>query len=76
MKNVEEVVLRILNLPADKIIDDSFGIESCEKWDSLAQIGMVVEMENVYNTSFTIDEAMNMDTVGGIKKVLKAKGIL
>jgi acyl carrier protein len=76
MKSVEEIVISFLNLPADTHIDDNFGVENCSKWDSLAQIGMVVELESAFNTSFTTDEAMNMDTVGGIKAVLKAKGVL
>jgi len=76
MKSVEEVVIGFLKLPTDTKIDDNFGVENCSKWDSLAQIGMVVEMESAFNTSFTTDEAMNMDTVGGIKAVLKEKCIL
>lgn len=76
MKSVEEVVSKFLNLPPDTQIDDNFGVENCSKWDSIAQIGIVVELESAFNTSFTTDEAMNMDTIGGIKAVLRAKGIL
>ena len=76
MSSVEEVVLKFLNLPADTKIDDNFGVENCSQWDSLAQIGLVVELESRFNTSFTTDEAMNMDTIGGIKAVLRGKGIL
>lgn len=76
MKSVEEIVLNFLNLPSNTPVDDDFGVENCTAWDSLAQVGLVVELEGVFNTSFDTDEVMNMDTIGGIKKVLKAKGVL
>jgi acyl carrier protein len=76
MKTVEEVVLEVLNLPLDTPTDDDFGVDTCEQWNSLAQIGIVVSMGNNFDTSFTLDEGMNMDTIGGIKNVLKKKGLI
>lgn len=76
MKTVEEIVLEVLNMPLDTPVDDSFGVDTCDQWNSLAQIGIVVNMGNNYDTAFTLDEGMNMDSIGGIKNVLKKKGLL
>jgi acyl carrier protein len=76
MKTVIDTVLGILNLPADTMVDDNFSVETCERWDSMAQISIVVALGNLFNTSFEMDEAMNMDSIGGIKKVLTEKGLI
>ena len=75
MRSVEEVVLKVINYPLDTEVDDSFGIENCEDWDSMAQIQLVVEVEDEFGVEINTDEAMNMDTIGGIKSILREKGI-
>lgn len=45
------------------------------KWDSLGHVILVAELEKVFDTSFEVDEVMEMEDVAAIVRLLSAKGV-
>lgn len=45
------------------------------KWDSLGHVILVAELEKVFNTSFEVDEVMEMEDVAAIVRLLSAKTV-
>ena len=75
MSKLESIIRTALNLPEQTVYGDELGMESCHAWDSMAQIRLVVALEKELNASFTPDEAMSLDSVASIKRILAKKGI-
>jgi acyl carrier protein len=73
--NVDELkstIASALNIPVDKVTDDSSG-QTLSQWDSIGHMSLIVALEQRFNTSFTIDEIMAMRDVATIRKVLEGK---
>ncbi|KIF81400.1 acyl carrier protein [Noviherbaspirillum autotrophicum] len=43
-------------------------------WDSLGHVRLVAELEQVFGTSFEVDEVMEMEDISAILRLLAAKG--
>jgi acyl carrier protein len=43
-------------------------------WDSLGHVRLVAELEKVFDTTFEVDEVMEMEDVAAILRLLNAKG--
>lgn len=76
MKSVEEILREVLSLSDDTVVDDNLCVDNCSEWDSMAQIELIGVIEDEYDVALDSDEAMNMDSVAGIKKVLESKGAI
>lgn len=50
-------------------------MEDIDEWDSYGQIALVAELEQKYDTSFSRDEIMDMNSISGIRDVLSHKGL-
>lgn len=71
---MEEKVLEILKntLELDSI-DSECSQENCEKWDSMGQLNLVVELETEFDVSFEPEEIAEMTSVKKIVEMIKCK---
>lgn len=53
---MKEKIRNILETVFETQIDDNFSQNSTDKWDSLAHLDIIVELENAFGISFTPQE--------------------
>ena len=71
---MEEKVLEILkNLFELDTVDETCSQETCEKWDSMGQLNLVVELESEFDVSFEPDEIEKMNNYQNIITLLNSK---
>lgn len=71
---MEEKVLEILkNLFELETVDETCSQETCEKWDSLGQLNLVVELESEFDLSLEPEEIGEMKSFEDIIRTLKIK---
>ena len=75
LEKLIESVSGVLRVPADSI-DMSTNQDSVEKWDSLAMVNLVTELEAVFDVQFDILEIAEFHSVEIIKLILMEKGII
>jgi acyl carrier protein len=74
MGTLEEILSKVLGIPADSI-NDQTSPDNVESWDSFTGLMMVSELETAFDVKFTMDEVTGVKTVADIKKVLKKHNI-
>ncbi len=73
---MEEKVLEILkNLFELDTVDETCSQETCEKWDSMGQLNLVVELESEFDVTLEPEEIGEMKSFEDIVKILKTKGV-
>ncbi len=71
---MEEKVLEILkNLFELDTVDETCSQETCEKWDSMGQLNLVVELETVFDVTLEPEEIAEMTSFAKIIDILKKK---
>lgn len=71
---MEEKVLEILkNVFELESVDTTCSQQTCEKWDSMGQLNLVVELESEFDLSLEPEEIGEMKSFEDIIKVLKSK---
>ena len=71
---MEETVLKILkNLFELDTVDETCSQNTCEKWDSMGQLNLVVELETAFDVTLEPEEIGEMKNFGDIIRILKAK---
>ena len=71
---MEEKVLEILkDLFELDTVDNTCSQNTCEKWDSMAHLNLVVELESEFGVSFEPEEIAEMQSFNTVIKVLKEK---
>lgn len=71
---MEEKVLEILkNLFELDTIDETCSQETCEKWDSMGQLNLVVELETEFDVTLEPEEIGEMKCFNDIIRILKTK---
>lgn len=73
---LEERVLEVLKntFELDKV-DVTCSQKTCEKWDSMGQLNLVVELETEFDVSLEPEEIGGMVAFEDIVKILKGKGV-
>lgn len=71
---VHKVVAQVLGASIETLTDAD-GPSSIESWDSLAHINLVLALEAEYGIRFSSDEAVEMLSVGAIRKILIDRGL-
>ena len=72
---MEEKVLEILkNLFELDVVDETCSQETCEKWDSMGQLNLVVELESEFDVTMEPEEISEMKCFEDIIRILKSKG--
>ena len=73
---MEEKVLEILkDLFELDTVDVTCSQETCEKWDSMGQLNLVVELESEFDVTFEPEEIGEMKSFNDIIRILKGKGV-
>ena len=71
---MEEKVLEILkNLFELNTVDETCSQTTCEKWDSMGQLNLVVELESEFDVTLEPEEIGEMKSFNDIVRILKAK---
>lgn len=72
---MEEKILNILKTVLElNNIDTTCSSANCEKWDSMAHLNLIVELETEFDISFEPEEIIYMISYDEIKKMLENKG--
>ena len=72
---MEEKVLEILkDLFELDTVDETCSQTTCEKWDSMGQLNLVVELESEFDVTLEPEEIGEMKSFNDIIRVLKSKG--
>ncbi len=74
MTELISLMAEVLALPPEEVVDD-LSMMTCETWDSLCHMDVIVSIESVFGIDLTADEIAEMTSVGAIKGVLSAKGV-
>ena len=73
---MEEKVLEILKeLFELDTVDETCSQETCEKWDSMGQLNLVVELESEFDVTLEPEEIGEMKSFNDIIRILKGKGV-
>lgn len=73
---MEEKVLEILkNVLEMDSIDETCSQATCEKWDSMAHLNLVVELQSEFGLSLEPEEIGQMQSFKDVIDMLKSKGV-
>ena len=73
---MKEKVLEILkDLFELDTVDETCSQETCEKWDSMGQLNLVVELESEFDVTLEPEEIGEMKSFDDIIRILKTKVI-
>ena len=67
---VKEILMNLFDLES---VDETCSQETCEKWDSMGQLNLVVELETEFDITLEPEEIGEMRSYGDIIRILKAK---
>lgn len=71
---MEERILEILkNLFELDTVDETCSQTTCEKWDSMGQLNLVVELESEFDVTLEPEEIGEMKSYNDIIRILKSK---
>ena len=65
-----EILRQVLGIEG---LDTTCSQTTCEAWDSLRHLNLVVELEDAFDVTFEPEEIAVMKSVEDIKKLLTAK---
>ena len=72
-KKLFEIGSRVMNIPAGEISEIS-GPTSIPEWDSFNMYVLLDEIEKEFSIKFSLEETLEMKTVGDFKKKLEKHG--
>ncbi len=71
---MEEKILEVLKeVLEDENIDITCSQDTCDKWDSMAQLNLVVDLEDAFDISFLPEEIEEMKSVKDICRIINSK---
>lgn len=73
---MKEKILEILKEVFElDTVDTTCSQANCEKWDSMGQLNLVAELEDVFDITLEPEEIGTMKCYDDIVRILKDKGI-
>ena len=66
-KKLFEIVSRVMNISTTEISETS-GSESIPEWDSFNMYVLLDEIEKEFNVKFSLEETLEIKTVGDFRK--------
>ena len=72
VKTLLEIVSTVMNIPIEKISDSS-GPDSIPEWDSFNMFVLLDEIEKEFDVKFSLEETLEIKTVGDFRKKLEGK---
>ena len=67
---VKEILMNLFDL---EFVDETCSQETCEEWDSMGQLNLVVELETEFDITLEPEEIGEMRSYGDIIRILQAK---
>ena len=71
---LRDLLLEFFELPAETPVDE-LTQQSITKWDSLAMVHLITELQSVFQVEFELDEIDTLTNYSDIKIALVRKGI-
>ena len=68
MDRLEELVTEILD--AERSVSDATGADTEPNWDSLAQLEILITVEEAFDVKFSAEEIAGANSVGRIRQLL------
>ena len=72
MKTFNQIVAQIFQLQEEAVID-SMSSKDIVDWDSMNYLLLIAELEKEFNMTFSMDEVMNAQTVGDIRRIVESR---
>lgn len=72
MKTFNQIVNQIFSIPEEKIKDELSSADIPD-WDSMNYLLFIAELEKEFNLSFSMDEVMNVQTLGDLRKLVEKR---
>ena len=73
---MEEKILDVLKETFEiDTVDKTCSQQTCEKWDSMGQLNLVVELASEFNVTLEPEEIGEMKCYDDIVRILKGKGL-
>ena len=69
----EAVLAKVFGVP-EREIDDRTSNRTLSAWDSLGHMTLIVELESTYGVSLSAEEALKMNDLATIKRLLRERG--
>ncbi|HXP87589.1 MAG TPA: phosphopantetheine-binding protein [Bryobacteraceae bacterium] len=73
---VTQILRNALQLEDDCVLNDATRLQEIPNLDSLGQVRMVMEIEEVLGERLSMEEIIAIESVGNIRDLLAAKGKL
>ena len=70
---MEEKILEILKNVLETEVDKTCSQQTCDAWDSMKQLDLVVELESEFDISLEPEEIGNMKSFDNIVKLVESK---
>ena len=73
MENIEKynnAFMQVFGAKTDEL-NDNYGKETVEEWDSVHQLGLMTELEDAFDIMFDPEDIMEMTSYGKGKELLK-----
>lgn len=68
-ENIKEVLKKVFQLES---VDDSISQQTCDKWDSLNHLNLIVELEEAFDVSFEPEDIAEMKSLDIIEQKIEA----
>ena len=72
MKTFNQITTEILSIKGEDIKDE-LTPKDVSDWDSMNYLLFIAELEKEFNISFTMDEVMNAQSLGDVRKAVENK---
>jgi acyl carrier protein len=69
-QTILEILKRVFNLDT---VDVTCSQSTCDKWDSLNHLNLIVELEDEFDMEFEPEEIAEMKSFDAVKKMIKSK---
>ena len=69
-ENIYKIISKVFSVPISEI-NDEFGPETTDSWDSFRGLVLVDALESNFNVKFSVSEIIDVQNLKDIKKHLK-----
>jgi len=74
-RKVEQVFANVFQLKIEDI-QDEFTPNDIHGWDSLGHLSLISAIEQQFNTTLNMEDAIGIQSVKDVKRILNGKGLL
>jgi len=69
LNQVKEAIAETLNVPSSSITSES-SADSIDAWDSLAQVNLMITIEQTFDIMLDVEDFMNLNSVASITEFI------